>query len=128
MVGLLRVALLEELYGPGTRCQRLFSSRSARAFSGLAAGVTDRLDLLLEVAVCFLGLGGFAAGLFGIELQSGGALVPCVLQVAADASALVQGEGSAYPRLELGLHISCELSLRHGGGGMRGLSRGWDQA
>lgn len=33
-------------------------------------------------------------------------------------------EGNAYPRLELGLHISCELSLRHGGGGERGLSRG----
>ena len=33
------------------------------------SGVTDSLDLLLEVGVCFLGLSGLAAGLFGIELE-----------------------------------------------------------
>lgn len=35
----------------------------------LGIGVTDSLDLLLEVGVCLLRLGGFAAGLFGIELK-----------------------------------------------------------
>lgn len=47
----------------------VISIRFARVFSGLEVGVTDSLDLLLEVAVCFLRLGGLAAGLFGIELQ-----------------------------------------------------------
>lgn len=47
----------------------------ARASSGLGLGVTDGLDLLLEIAVCFLCLGGFTAGLFGIELQRDGELV-----------------------------------------------------
>lgn len=67
MVGLLCLALLEELQVRGNNVSHLVSARSCIA--GLEVGVTDSLDLLLEVAVCFLRLGGLAAGLFRIELQ-----------------------------------------------------------
>lgn len=67
MVGLLCLALLEELQV--WDIMSVISFRFARILSALEVGVTDSLDLLLEVAVCFLRFGGLAAGLFGIELQ-----------------------------------------------------------
>lgn len=73
MVGLLCLALLEELQVRGNNVSHLDSVRSCIA--GLEVGVTDSLDLLLEVAVCFLRLGGLAAGLFRIELQRDSGLV-----------------------------------------------------
>lgn len=67
MVGLLCLAFLEELQVRAITS--VISIRFACILSALEVGITDSLDLLLEVAVCFLRFGGLAAGLFGIELQ-----------------------------------------------------------
>lgn len=67
MVGLLCLALLEKLQVRGI--MSVISIRFVRILSALEVGITDSLDLLLEVAVRFLRFGGLAAGLFGIELQ-----------------------------------------------------------
>ena len=58
-------------------CLSIFVLALARISSSGEVGVTDSLDLLLEVGVCFLRLGGFTAGLFGIELERNRQSAPC---------------------------------------------------